>query len=137
MRHGARIVIPVSAGELIDKITILEIKAEHFRDAEKLGRVREELEMLRTVWKETIEPSPQLTEIAGRLESINRKLWRIEDALRLCEGEKDFGPRFVALARSVYRNNDRRCALKRRIDELVGSPLVEEECYAPYPGQKG
>ena len=132
MGHDKPIMVPVSAGELIDKITILEIKAEHFRDAEKLAHVRQELDLLRTVWKQTIEPSPQLAEVAGQLESINRELWRIEDALRLCEREKDFGPRFVELARSVYRNNDRRCELKRRINELVGSPLVEEKSYTPY-----
>ena len=112
MGHGMPIMISVSAGELIDRMTILKIKAEYFRDAEKLDHVRQELEMLRTVWKQTIEPSPQLMEITNQLESINRELWRIEDALRLCDREKDFGPEFVELARSVYRNNDRRCAVE-------------------------
>ena len=124
--------VPVSAGELIDKITILEIKAEHIQDAEKLGHVRQELEMLRTVWRQTIEPSPELAEVTRQLAAINRELWRIEDAIRLCEHEQDFGPQFVELARSVYRNNDRRCAWKRRINELVGSRLVEEKSYTPY-----
>ena len=144
MEQDKRIMIPVAAGELIDKITILTIKAEHFslpgrsatcgthEDAEKLGHVRQELEMLRTVREQTIESSGQLMEITKHLEAINRELWRIEDALRLCERQKDFGERFVELARAVYRNNDQRCALKRRIDELVGSPLTEEKSYVPY-----
>jgi hypothetical protein len=130
--HGKRIAIEVSAGELIDKITILEIKAEHFQDAEKLGHVRQELEMLRTIRKQTIESSPEIAEVARQLGSVNRELWQIEDALRTCEREREFGPRFVELARSVYRTNDRRCALKRRIDELAGSQFREEKSYTPY-----
>ncbi len=132
MAYGKRIAIDVSAGELIDKITILEIKADHFQDPEKLNHVQQELEMLRTVREQTIESSADLREVAGQLEAVNRELWRIEDALRFCEQKKDFGPQFVELARSVYRNNDRRCALKRRIDELVGSQLTEEKSYTRY-----
>ncbi len=129
MGRDKLIAVCISAGELIDKMTILEIKAEHFRDSEKLAHVRQELELLRTVWRQSIEPSPQLEEVTSQLASINRELWRIEDAVRLCEREQDFGPRFVELARSVYRNNDRRCDLKRRINELTGSQLVEEKSY--------
>jgi len=132
MERSKLISINVSAGELIDKITILQIKAEHFRDAEKLGHVQHELEMLRTVWNQTIEPSPHLLEATNELGSINRELWRIENALRLCEQKKDFGPQFIELARSVYRTNDRRSGLKRQINELAGSNLVEEKSYTPY-----
>ncbi|MFI5380092.1 MAG: DUF6165 family protein [Tepidisphaerales bacterium] len=129
MRHDKLIAINVSAGELIDKMTILEIKAEQFQDAGKLAHVRQELELLRAAWRKSIAPTPQLLEVTQQLASVNRELWRIEDALRLCEREQGFGPRFVELARSVYRNNDRRCELKRRINELTGSQLVEEKSY--------
>ena len=132
MPRGKRITVEVSAGELIDKITILEIKAGCFRDPEKLANVRRELEMLRTVRDQTIAPSGELAEAGNQLAAVNRELWRIEDAIRLCEQEHDFGPRFVALARSVYRTNDCRCELKRRIDELAGSLLREEKSYTRY-----
>jgi dsDNA-specific endonuclease/ATPase MutS2 len=132
MVDAGAISIPVSAGELIDKIMILEIKAERFSDAEKLRRVRHELDMLRTVRDAALPPSPALDDLTEGLRVVNRELWRIEDAIRLCEQRQDFGPKFVELARSVYRNNDRRSELKRRISELAGSSIVEEKAYTPY-----
>jgi len=132
MKQGKLILIHVSAGELIDRITILEIKAERFVDPAKRDHVRQELAMLKAVQEQVIEPSSQLTNLTAELKSINGELWRIEDAIRLCEQEKDFGPRFIDLARSVYRNNDRRSELKRRINELAGSILVEEKAYTSY-----
>ena len=126
------ILISVSAGELIDKITILEIKAARFTDAEKLRHVHHELELLAAVRDRAIEPSAQLGQLTAEIAAVNAELWRVEDALRRCEQEKDFGPRFVELARSVYRANDRRYELKRDINLLVGSRLVEEKSYTPY-----
>ena len=126
------ILISVSAGELIDKITILEIKAARFTDAEKIRNVRRELELLTAARDRVVEPSARLNELTGQLASVNAELWRIEDAIRDCERGEDFGPRFVELARSVYHSNDRRFELKREINELVGSNLVEEKSYAPY-----
>ena len=125
------ILINVSAGELIDKVTILEIKTERFHDGEKLRHVRQELAMLKTVRDQVIKLSPQMVELTAELKSVNVELWRIEDEIRLCEQKKNFGSQFIDLARSVYRTNDRRSALKRRIDELVGSDFTEEKSYVP------
>ena len=132
MTPNPLISIPVSAGELIDKITILEIKADRFDDAEKLRHVQQELAMLKQVRDAAFESSPALTELTGQLKSINLELWDIEDAIRLCERRKEFGPPFIALARSVYHKNDQRFQVKRQISEAVGSKFVEEKSYAPY-----
>jgi Family of unknown function (DUF6165) len=78
--------------------------------------------------------SAELTRLAAELKAVNETLWRIEDAIRLCERDEDFGPRFIALARSVYHTNDRRAALKRQVNELLGSRLIEEKSYATYSG---
>jgi len=132
MTHDKPIAVQISAGELIDKITILELKAAHFIDPGKLRHVLRELEMLQTVRDQTIPSSPELSELGRQLKAVNSELWQIEDAIRLCEQKHDFGPQFTALARSVYRCNDRRCQLKRCIDELVGSSVVEEKSYTSY-----
>jgi hypothetical protein len=123
-------VVPVSAGELIDKITILEIKAQRITNEAKRGNVLRELEQLRAARQESIPPSPKLEELTTLLKAVNERLWDIEDAVRKCERSGQFEHRFVALARSVYKNNDERSALKRRINDLLGSPLVEEKSYA-------
>jgi hypothetical protein len=120
----------VSAGEMIDKITILEIKAERIADAAKLANVRRELDELREARARSLPSSTDLIALAAELKSVNERLWEIEDAVRECEAAGDFGSRFVALARSVYKTNDARSALKRRINELLGSALVEEKSYA-------
>jgi hypothetical protein len=122
--------VEISAGELIDKITILQIKSERIRDAAKLGHVRAELAALLAANDGSLRPSAELTALRDELRSVNEALWTVEDELRLCERNQDFGSRFVALARSVYRHNDRRAALKRQINELLGSRLIEEKSYA-------
>jgi hypothetical protein len=124
--------VPVSAGELIDKISILAIKAEHFRDVEKLRHVQEELKLLEVVRDQALQPSEELAELTAQLKSVNAELWRIEDEIRDCERTQDFGPAFVKLARAVYHTNDRRSELKRQINTLVGSSIVEEKSYTPY-----
>ncbi|HEY1379498.1 MAG TPA: DUF6165 family protein [Gemmataceae bacterium] len=121
--------VPVSAGELIDKITILEIKLERIADEAKLVNVRTELEALRAA-RAAVPASDELADLTAALKAVNEKLWDIEDAIRKCESAGDFGNRFVMLARSVYKNNDERAALKRRVNDLLGSPLVEEKSYA-------
>jgi tetratricopeptide (TPR) repeat protein len=122
--------VEISAGELIDKITILEIKSERIRDAAKLGHVRAELAALLTANGCCSHPSAELTALRDELRSVNEALWTVEDELRLCEQNQDFGSRFVALARSVYRHNDRRAVLKRQINVLLGSRLIEVKSYA-------
>jgi len=121
---------PVSAGELLDKITILQIKAHRIGEPAKLGHVLAELAALSARRDRAIAPSPELASLVDELRDVNRALWDIEDEIRRCEQRQDFGTRFVELARSVYRENDRRAAIKRRINGLVDSELVEEKLYS-------
>ena len=128
-RALATISVPVSPGELIDKITILEIKRERITDAKKVSNVTAELELLTAARDRGVPASPELTQLTAELRRVNEALWDIEDAIRVCEDNRDFGPRFIELARSVYHQNDRRAALKRSVNELLGSKLVEEKSY--------
>jgi tetratricopeptide (TPR) repeat protein len=121
---------PCSLGELLDKITILRIKAERIGDPEKLANVHRELKLLERLAREDGAFQPPIDLLTGQLATVNGRLWTIEDAVRRCEDEGDFGPRFVALARSVYRENDTRAAIKRAINVLASSALVEEKSYA-------
>jgi hypothetical protein len=122
--------VEIAPGELIDKITILEIKSERITDAAKRHHVGTELALLVAARDCTVPGSAELTRLETELKGVNEALWQIEDEIRLCERGEDFGPRFIALARSVYRSNDRRAALKRQINELLGSKLIEEKSYA-------
>jgi hypothetical protein len=132
MTRTKHILIPISPGELLDKITILEIKSARIANAAKLRHVRDELAALRAAGEPTWATSEPLRLLTAELRAVNESLWEIEDAIRLCERDQDFGPRFIDLARSVYRQNDQRAALKRRINELLGSELVEEKDYQAY-----
>ena len=126
------ILVEISPGELIDKLTILEIKSDRISDAAKLANVRRELESLRDCSARFLKPSAELAELRSSLHSVNERLWDVEDKLRECERRRDFGAGFIELARSVYRTNDERAALKRRINDLFGSMLLEEKSYARY-----
>jgi len=129
---AAQIAVPISPGELIDKITILQIKQERIADPAKLRHVEEELHALAAVRDEAIPPSAELDTLVAELKRVNEALWDIEDAIRDCERRQDFGPKFIELARSVYHSNDRRSELKRAMNERLGSALVEEKSYQPY-----
>ena len=126
------ILIPASAGELIDKITILEIKVKNIRDPEKNRNVAKELEALVKCLRKNISDADQLTDLRASLKSINEALWDIEDDIRLCEQRGKFGDKFIKLARSVYRQNDKRAAVKKEINVLLGSSIIEEKSYADY-----
>jgi hypothetical protein len=121
---------PCSLGELIDKITILRIKAERIVEPEKLANIHRELKLLEQSARKNGACGSPLVGLTDRLAAANARLWTIEDEIRKCEHEGDFGSRFVALARSVYRENDTRAAIKRAINTLTGSALVEEKSYA-------
>jgi hypothetical protein len=121
---------PTSPGELIDKMTILKLKSERMSDERKRANVGRELALLDDLAATEALVGSALQSLAERLAEVNARLWEIEDSLRVCEHEQDFGPRFVALARSVYIANDERAALKRQINDLCGSALVEEKSYA-------
>lgn len=124
--------VPVSPGELLDKISILEIKADRIADPDKRHNVERELDLLTGIWHADGRETSDITALRGELRAINARLWDIEDAIRDCERENDFGQRFVDLARNVYRTNDQRAATKRRINETLGSTIVEEKSYAEY-----
>ena len=128
----ASISVEVSPGELIDKITILEIKLERIEGKDKLKNVKLEWKTLTRARDEAIEATPELEKLMAGLKGFNERLWEIEDDIRDCERNKDFGDRFVELARGVYVNNDQRSRLKREINELLGSRLIEEKSYAAY-----
>jgi Family of unknown function (DUF6165) len=123
---------PVAIGELIDKITILEIKAERFTDAAKRNNVVAELCMLRARRDRAIPQSPRLDALGAQLKTVNERIWELEDSIRDCERRADFGPDFIAVARSIYRTNDERAAVKRQINVALGSDLIEEKSYAAY-----
>ena len=127
--------VPVSPGELLDKITILKIKQERIHDAAKLANVRLELELLEQTWRHSgcAAASPGADERA--LRAVNEKLWDIEDRIRAKESTRSFDAEFVELARAVYLANDERAAIKRRINVTLGSRIIEEKSYASYgPG---
>lgn len=124
--------VPVSIGEVIDKITILEIKEERIPDPAKLENIRLELGMLREVVAREIGESAEMKNLHARLKGINEQLWQIEDDIRDKERAKSFDEEFVRLARAVYVTNDQRAAGKREINDLFGSTLVEEKSYAAY-----
>jgi hypothetical protein len=123
------ILAPMAIGELIDKITILEIKAQRLLDPNKLRNVSAELALLRDIRMRAGLDGDRLDSFAAELRNINMTLWDVEDALRACEARADFGPHFVELARSVYRTNDRRSAVKKKIDLAFGSAITEEKSY--------
>ena len=124
--------VPVSPGELLDKITILEIKSERMTDPEKLENVRRELALLSETWRAAVQEDETVDRIHRQLKKVNEALWVIEDDIRDCERTRDFAGRFIELARSVYKTNDRRAELKAEINRLLGSELVEEKSYQPY-----
>lgn len=124
--------IEVAPGELIDKLTILAIKLDRIEDPGKRANVALEHEVLDAAHRATIPPSPQIEALTTDLRAVNESLWDIEDRIRDCERLGDFGPAFIALARAVYKTNDRRAALKKAINEHLGSRLVEEKSYQDY-----
>ena len=128
----AEISVPISPGELVDKLTILEIKAERIDDPEKNRNVKIELGMLTETWEGSDFPIQDVTEQRASLKKVNEELWEIEDDIRDKELAKEFDDEFIRLARAVYVTNDRRAALKRDINTILGSLLVEEKSYKDY-----
>jgi len=124
-----RLRIPVSPGELVDKITILEIKSERITDPRQLANVNRELELLRRELSSAGLETPAVRRWREQLREVNSELWRVEDDLRERERRSDFGAGFVEAARAVYRHNDRRARLKRRINFELESDIVEEKSY--------
>lgn len=124
--------VPVSYGELIDKITILEIKSQHITDAAKLVNIRTELDLLNATWAAHPASANDISAEKAELLAVNQALWTIEDDIRIKEKAKAFDQGFVELARAVYVTNDKRAAIKRDINVRLGSALVEEKSYQDY-----
>ena len=124
-----KILAEISAGELIDKITILEIKKIKINDDEKLKDVEKELSSLNTTLKNTISDTLKIQELIDKLKSINLRLWDIENGKRLAEKNKDFGEKFIELSRSVYKNNDERAKIKLQINNILGSNIRETKSH--------
>ena len=124
--------VPVSPGEVLDKITILEIKSERINDADKLVNVKRELELLQAAWQKYVKQDDDVRRIHDKLKSINEDLWEIEDDIRDKERAKEFDQRFIDLARSVYVTNDLRADAKKELNLYLGSEMVEEKSYQDY-----
>ncbi len=131
-RDMRELMVPISPGELVDKITILEIKSERMSDASKLANVRTELELLTATWRASEFASSDVDADWKALRLVNEQLWDIEDRIRDKERDAAFDAGFIALARAVYVTNDERAAIKKRINARLGSTLVEEKSYAEY-----
>ena len=123
---------PMSVGELLDKITILEIKSEKINDVEKLKNINHELKLLTDTWIETGLSNEQTEALKNDLKTVNLRLWAIEDDIRIKEKNRQFDDEFIKLARSVYYENDDRANVKKAINLLTGSELVEEKSYESY-----
>ncbi|HUV22739.1 MAG TPA: DUF6165 family protein [Gammaproteobacteria bacterium] len=126
------ILIPISPGELLDKITILQIKSERIADPAKVANVKTELGMLEQVWREAVNDDDQIRALKRELKSINEALWEIEDDIRDEERNRRFGERFIELARAVYVTNDERANAKKKVNLHLDSSIVEEKSYQDY-----
>jgi predicted nucleic acid-binding Zn-ribbon protein len=124
--------VEISAGEFLDKVTILEIKTDRIQDPEKLANVAKELELLRHTWATSPLSMVDVGDQVAQLKTVNESLWDIEDQIRRCESAGTFSAEFIQLARSVYQHNDQRAAIKRELNKILGSDLVEEKSYPDY-----
>ena len=124
--------VALSVGELIDKITILQLKMKFIKNKEQLNNVNKELDTLKPLLKENNLVTPEINKHFSELYEINLELWKIEDKIREKEKQSDFGNEFVSLARSVYFTNDKRAEIKKKINLISGSELIEEKSYAKY-----
>jgi len=126
------ILVPISPGELLDKITILRIKVARIQDAAKLANIRLELSLLEQTWKDSGAAAHDVGLDERALQNVNERLWDIEDRIRDKEARQTFDRDFIELARAVYLCNDERAAIKRRINVQLGSRLIEEKSYKQY-----
>ena len=132
VKKSKKILTEISAGELLDKISILEIKLDNIKDKESLIEINKEHESLTQTKNSSIEITKDLQNLIDLLKKINMTLWAIEDKKRMCEKNKDFGKTFIELARNVYINNDKRAKIKSEINKLLGSNIKEVKKYASY-----
>jgi len=126
------ILVPLSPGELLDKISILEIKSELMTEPDQLANVRSELALLRDIWARSVGEDENLRALHAQLREVNAKLWKIEDEIRAKERAGEFDREFIELARSVYITNDSRSQIKKDLNQRLGSRIVEEKSYTAY-----
>ena len=132
VNKSKKILTEISAGELLDKISILEIKLDKIKDKESLVEINKEYESLNKTKNSNLNLTEDLKNLINKLKEINMKLWTIEDEKRTCEKNKDFGEKFIDLSRNVYINNDKRAEIKSEINRLLGSNIKEVKKYASY-----
>ena len=131
-KKSKKILSEISAGELLDKISILEIKLEKIKDKNNLNEINKEYKILRNAQNSNIEITDKIEKLFQEIKEVNSNLWNIEDKLRICEKNKDFGKNFTELARRVYLNNDKRSKIKLEINKILGSNIREIKQYADY-----
>ena len=127
-----KILSEISAGELLDKISILEIKIDKIKSKDKQEKIKKEYKLLKEAQNLNIEDSEDIRKLFNEIKKINLNLWVIEDKIRICEKNKNFGKEFIELSRSVYLNNDKRATIKSQINDLLGSNIREVKEYADY-----
>ena len=127
-----KILSEISAAELLDKISILEIKIDKIKSKDKQEKIKKEYKLLKEAQNLNIEDSEDIRKLFNEIKKINLNLWVIEDKIRICEKNKNFGKEFIELSRSVYLNNDKRAAIKSQINDLLGSNIREVKEYADY-----
>ena len=127
-----KILSEISAGELFDKISILEIKLEKIKDKNNLAEINKEYKILKNAQNSNVEITDKIEKLFNEIKEVNTNLWNIEDKLRICEKNKDYGKNFIELARNVYLNNDKRSIIKLKINKILGSNIVEIKQYASY-----
>ena len=132
INKSKKILSEISAGELLDKISILEIKLEKIKDKNNLDEINKEYKILKNAQNSNIEITDKIEKLFQEIKEVNTKLWNIEDKLRICEKNKDFGENFTELARKVYFNNDKRSKIKLEINKILGSNIREIKQYANY-----
>ena len=132
LKKSEKILTEISAAELLDKISILEIKLDKIRDKEGLVEIKKEYDSLNETKNSHLEITKDLQDLINQLKEINMKLWIIEDEKRMCEKNKDFGKSFIELARNVYINNDKRAKIKSEINKILGSNIKEVKKYTNY-----
>lgn len=132
INKSKKILSEISAGELLDKMTILEIKIKKIKDRNKAKEIKKEYVILKKIQNSSIKKNSKIQKLFIALKKVNNKLWNVEDKLRICEKNKNFGPKFIKLAREVYFNNDDRSKLKLKINKLLGSNIREIKQYIKY-----
>ena len=131
-KKSKKILSEISAGELLDKISILEIKLEKIKDKENQKEINKEYKILKDAQNSTLGKSDKIDQLFNQIKNVNITLWDIEDKLRICEKNKDFSENFIKLARGVYFTNDKRASLKAKINKMLGSNIKEIKQYVDY-----